>query len=266
MIVGAQKAGTSTLFNSLAQHPDLLGARTKEIRYFSRKENFQKGDQWYINNLKDLKKPFKSGLLFEATPEYLNHPEAAQRIYKFNKGTKIIIVVREPIKRAYSAWNMYGDFLVSRKHLPRVIDPAYYPNSNLAQEFYGNGEFPSFEEIIASEMKKIENNDNRSPAILRRGIYLPQIKRYLDLIGKEQVLTLGFKDLVTQNKTELNKILRFLNLPESDWQFLDSLGKKGKNARTYKKKINPEAKIKLEEFYKPHNDALFEYLGYELNW
>lgn len=158
LIVGGQKAGTSTLFNSLTQHPKLLGARTKEIRFFSREENYQKGDAWYINDLKYLKKPFKRGLLFEATPEYLNYPLAAERIYKFNINTKIIIILREQEKRAYSAWNMYGDFLLSRKNLP-------------------------------------------------------QIERFHNLFGKEQVLILGFKDLVTKEKTVLNKILRFFNLP-----------------------------------------------------
>ena len=250
----------------MSQHPKLLGARTKEINYFSREENYQKGDKWYINDLKDLKKPFKRGLLFEATPEYLYNPKAPERIYKFNRDTKIIIILREPVKRAYSAWNMYGDFLESYRQLPPIIDPEYFPENNLAQEFYGKNGFPSFKEAVASEMRKIENRDDRRPALLRRGIYLPQIKRFHKLFGKEQVLILGFKDLITQNKEELNKILRFLDLQESNWQFLDRLSKKKKNARTYKKKIDYKIKTDLEEFYKPHNKALFEYLGDKVNW
>lgn len=266
LIVGAQKAGTSTLFNSLKQHPKLLGARTKEIRYFSREENYKRGDKWYMDNLKDLNNPFKRGLLYEATPEYLSHPDAAARIYKFNSDTKIIIILREPVKRAYSAWNMYRDFLVSRKTLPRVIDPVYFPKNGLAQEFYGESGFPSFEKTVASEMKKIQNNDERAPALLRMGIYLPQIERYCDLFGKEKVLVLGFKDLMTNEKEVLNKILLFLNLPESEWQFFNNLNERKKNARTYKKKIDPQINVTLEEFYRPHNEALFQYLGYKVNW
>src|SRR5699024_6284407 len=154
LIVGAQKAGTSTLFNNLSQHPQLFGARTKEICYFSRTKNYERGENWYIDNLKNHRQPFKKGLLFEATPEYLSNSKAAKRIH--------------------------------------------------------------------------------------------------DLFGKKKVPILDFKNLVKCKTEVLNKILVFLDLNETNWDFLKKLHGKGKNARSYKKPIQPDTKTELETFYKIH--------------
>lgn len=266
LIVGAQKAGTSSLFFYLGQHPALKESGLKETRYFSRDENYVKGERWYLDELKNLRQPFKKGILYEATPEYLYYLHVAERIYKFNQEMKILIILRDPVKRAYSSWNMYRDFTVSRYHLPYVFKTGYIKDrqNNIMKELYTTGEFPSFEEVVASEMEKIRTDSPLlEPSFLRRGFYLPQIKQYHEYFGKENVLILGFNELIREKVKTLNKVLRFLHLEESNWGFIDD---EKKNARTYPEKMSQEMKSKLVEFYTPHNEALYEYLGTQYNW
>lgn len=263
IIVGAQKSGTSSLFSYLNQHPKLLGARQKEINYFNDNLRFHKGKQWYEDFFKSYSKPFRKGLRFEATPEYLYHQKAAERIKTFNPSLKIIIVLREPVKRAFSAWNMFRNFRVGLNGKPPRAE-SFNKNSNLYKELYSKA-YPSFEDVVVSEIEKIEKKVSNlpEPSFIRRGIYLPQIKAYTNLFGKDQVLVLGFKDLIQYKIETLNSILNFLDLEESDWSFLND---EIRNQRPYTDKINPETEQKLLDFYKVHNEELFKYLGHKPNW
>ena len=261
IIVGAQKSGTSSLHYYLSQHPNLLASTPKEVRYFDRDDNFKKGKNWYHRSFINLHGDKKDYLCFEATPEYLYRSCAAQRMYQQYPNLKIIMILRHPVKRAYSAWNMYKHF-VEVKRIPKAY--VHKKENNLVTEFYKAKKFPSFEEAIASEIIKIENNSNlEEPGLLRRGIYLPQIKRYHDLFGKDKVLILGTNDLKQNRKDGLNKVLKFLNLNESDWNFIHD---EKKNIGNYSEKMSKETENSLCAFYEPYNVALFKYLGTTINW
>lgn len=269
IIVGAQKAGTSSLHHYLKQHPEIIGSRPKEVRYFDRDDNYRKGKKWYEKAFKDYKNPFRNGLYFEATPEYLYRSFSAERMHAYKPDLKIIIIMREPVKRAYSSWNMYRDFPIKFKgKLPGMLEAEegyiHDRENNLVKELYTAETFPTFEETTTAEIQKIKTNSTlEEPSFLRRGIYLPQIKRYHDLFGKEQVLVLGFKDLIKNKVETLNKIMLFLGLEKHNWGFLDD---EKKNVRTYPKKISSEMEEKLMDFYKPYNEALFDYLETKINW
>lgn len=261
IIAGAQKSGTSSLHYYLSQHPNLLASTPKEVRYFDRDDNFRKGKQWYHRSFVNLHADKKNYLCFEATPEYLYRSYVPQRIHQEYPHLKIIIIVRDPIKRAYSAWNMYKHFF-KVKRIPQAY--VLKKENNLVTEFFKTKEFPSFEEAVTSEMIKIENNSNlEEPGLLRRGIYLPQIKRYHDFFGNDQVLIFGTGDLKQNKKETLNKVLNFLNLQECDWNFLPN---EKRNIGDYSEQISKETNDKLCVFYEPYNAALFEYMGTKINW
>ena len=91
LIIGGEKCGTTSLYEYLIKHPNVLPAKGKEVYYFDYK--FQNGFGWYRTFFpKLLTKKFKEFikkkkiLSGEATPRYLNHPHAAKRISKFLKG------------------------------------------------------------------------------------------------------------------------------------------------------------------------------------
>jgi|SRR5690625_520161 len=266
IIAGAQKAATTSLHYYLNQHPVLRGSNPKEVAYFHDDRNFKKGLKWYKKAFIDFKNPFKNNLFFETTPEYLYYEKVPKRIYDFNPDMKIIIVLREPIQRAFSAWTMYSKL----KHQKSGIPDIFYNGkeldvtSSLVREFFIPDEFPSFEQCIESELQKIESGSSEEePGLLRRGIYLPQIERYHNLFGKENVLILGFKELIHHLIDTLNKILGFLEMPKSDWTFLNC---EKRNVNRYLVGMGPETELFLKDFYQPYNKALFEYLGTKPDW
>jgi hypothetical protein len=231
IIVGAQKAGTSSLFYYLSQHPKLSASQRKEVAFFNRDENFKKGVRWYQNAFKDPHKFIGSYLHFESTPAYLYHSHVAERIFNYSPQIKIIAVLREPVERAFSAWNMYRDFS-TKDSLPKRLQTSRIngTESSFLKEFYSSETFPDFEACVESELTKIkENSEIEEPSFIRRGIYYPQVKRYFDLFGKQNVLIIGFRDLFSNQKNTLNSILSFLGLPESDWNFLPDTKKKCEN-------------------------------------
>ena len=266
IIAGAQKSATTSLHCYLNQHPDLRGSNPKEVCYFHDDRNYRKGKEWYRKAFINFRSPFKKGHFFETTPENLYYRKAPARIYDFNRDMKIIIVLREPVQRAFSAWTMYRMLAQQKEGLPDIF---YNGNdldisSGIVKEFYLPEEFPTFEQVIQSEIKKIESDSfEEEPGLLRRGIYLPQIQRYHKFFGKEQVLILGFKELASNLVYSLNRILNFLGLPESDWAFLNC---NKRNVNRYLVKLQPETEQFLKDFYQPHNEALFKYLGYHLDW
>ena len=110
-IIGVQKSGTSALYDYLIQHPCIYPVRTKEIRYFDK--YYKNGNNWYQVNFpfkihrhfvnKILGKPFVTG---EATERYIDHPRVPERIKKITPNAKFIVLLRNPVERAYSHWNM----------------------------------------------------------------------------------------------------------------------------------------------------------------
>jgi hypothetical protein len=263
LIVGAQKAGTTGLHYYLMQHPNLVGAYKKEVHYFDNDKNYERGKKWYHNNFKNeqWKKKF---LCFESSPAYMYRKEVPLRIKDDYPEMKIIMILRNPVSRAYSGWNFYRTYLskdlpkkVFKRNLKRV-DPDTF------KEFYSTEVFPDFEMLINKDIERIKTiSPQEEPSIVRRGIYVDQVKRYFDVFGRENVLILGMRDMINDKKKLMNEILKFLGLPESDWSFLKD---EVLNAKEYIEKMKPETEAFLNEFYKPYNEQLFELVGRRVNW
>ncbi len=266
LLVGAQKAATTSLYFYLNQHPSIIGSRPKEVRFFDRDENFDKGPDWYKHNFPNTKRPFGKYVYFEATPEYLYRSYVAQRIHEFDPQIKILMVLRNPVDRAFSAWLTYRQF-GRRKHLPDVMHSGHVrgTENNIYKEFYSRPAFPSFEEVVREDIDKFNRGDaQEEPAVVRRGIYHVQVKRYLDLFGAGQVHIIGFKDLIGVNQVQtLNSILNFLALPPSDWHFLKS---EQRNKSLSKESMPHGTYNLLQDFYHAHNESLFKLIGFKPNW
>ncbi|MGZ8918140.1 MAG: sulfotransferase family protein [Methylobacter sp.] len=104
MIIGAQKAGTTALYEYLSRHPQIQPTKVKELHYFNCEARYKNGIEFYRSF---FQLDTESKLLFDASPGYLNNANAPKRIYAHNPNVKIIILLRDPVERAYSAWNMY---------------------------------------------------------------------------------------------------------------------------------------------------------------
>ena len=209
-IIGAQKCGTSALHDILIQHPNIATPKAKEIHYFD-------NDSWYFkkNSIIEYNKYFnlsraKSTLYFEASPLYIFHPQTPFRIFDYNPKAKFIVLLRNPTKRAFSAWSMYHHDEYIKKNLPNLHDPCDFDISinnelenNLLLDFYDN-----------------------NISYIKRGIYHYQIKRWLKYFNYNQFIFIDSDSLKNNfNKTiiEIQNFLKIEHFPLT--QIYSNVGK-----------------------------------------
>lgn len=260
MIIGAQKAGTTSLHYYLDQHPKLAGSHPKELNYFSRDIFLGKDLNWYRQHFTSLTKP--DALFFESTPKYMNLEYVAQHIATTYPNIKLIMILREPIARAYSGWNMYRSYSPKQVARKTADSTGHSVNRVYHYLFDKRATFPSFREVVDLELDFISRGSNDGPFILRKGLYAEQIKMYYKYFDPDQVLILGFRDLTDDPNKLCDEVLKFLGVDGPSCSF----NIEPKNKREYAVKISEADKHVLEEFYREPNRELKELLGRELNW
>lgn len=246
IIIGVPRAGTTSLYNYLTEHPSILPSLWKEVTFFS--GNYNKGVTWYrshfplklINKIINPKEKFLTG---EATPNYLYHPLVPKRIYKLIPNVKMILLLKNPVDRA---------------------------NSHYWQAVRKNCETLSFEEVIKKQMSIEPLSDEElffskgtgiAHQYISGGIYINRIKRYFEIFPHEQILILKSEDLY-ENPTKIMKIVyEFLNIPS--WE-LKSLIKY--NYHEDQKRMDNSLRKELVEYFKPHNEKLYKYLNKNFYW
>lgn len=249
-ILGAQKSATTSLYEYLTQTPWICSARWKEVQFFN--IHYDRGLNWYKGSFptliyKRLKK-IRNGnsLTGEASADYLFYPLPAKRILQIVPKAKFIVILRNPIDRAYSHYNMIVKF--GRENL-------------------------SFEEAIKEENKRIEGerkkfteNENyynwnfQAYSYLARGIYVNQIKTWMNLFPRRQFLILNFEEFATNPAGMLNKTMQFLGLP--NWE-LKEFNKFNIGKYSGMKK---ETRKFLIEYFKHYNEELYKFLGINFGW
>ena len=171
IIIGVQKGGTSSLFHYLAQHPQMALPQGKEIHYFDK--NHHRGEAWYKAHF-----PLKSAgkITGEASPYYIFHPHVPQRVKAACPHTKLIVMFRNPIDRAFSHFNM--------------IKKMGYPKGGNDFESALNYELEQYDK----EAEKLKDNpdyysfDHQIHAYLERGKYYQQLTRWFKHFDKNQFL------------------------------------------------------------------------------
>lgn len=247
LVVGAQKAGTTLLYSYLSQHPQILRPAFKEVHYFDRDENYEQGASHYFKNF-ELPFRFRSKqITFEASPDYLFFPKCPLRIHKLLPEVKIIIILRDPVKRAFSAWNMHHYLFKHHDRHQWLHDPR------------------SFEVAIDSELQCGLNSEDIFSYVYR-GVYHQQIKRYLNVFDRKKILFLDNQDLIDSSQCELNKVTEFLKLDPVNLETIPKNELFWDNTGKYYKTISEEYKKKLKQFYSPHDDALVKLLGKKFSW
>lgn len=260
MIIGAQKAGTTSLHYYLDQHPKLAGSYPKELNYFSRHLYLGKDLNWYRRHFTSLTKP--NAMFFESTPKYMNLEFVAREVAKTYPAIKLIMILREPVERAYSGWNMFRSYSPKQIARKKAVTTNGKANRVYHYMFDKRDKFPSFREMIDLELGFIHQGSNDGPIILRKGLYAEQIRTYYQYFDPAQILILGFRDLVNHTHETCNKVLKFLGVEGPAFAF----NAKPRNTREYTSRMADADKKLLEEFYREPNRELKELLGRTLNW
>ena len=174
LIIGAQRSGTTTLHRILGRHCDVFTTPVKEIYYFV-DANYYKGINWYEKQFSNWNGEAAIG---ESSPDYMISERAAQRIKKSLTDVKLLMIVRNPVERVYSAyWN-------NRLNL---VAP-----------------YTRFEAAI-----------QRDPLHLERGFYYRHIQRFLKVFEKEDLLVLLYDDLKDYPTSLFKKCFSFLGVDDS---------------------------------------------------
>ena len=190
-IVGAPKAGTTSLYHYLNEHPQVEMSLQKEPDYFSDKA-IQSQGMYYGKNRIDTEEKYnglfntqKKDVIFgEGSVSYLFYPTVAQDIKAYNPIAKIIIMLRNPINRAFSHYLM--DY-----RLGLVSD--------------------SFEDII-NKKSRDKNAQLFYQQYIKVGEYATQLKRYFDIFDKENILLVDYEDFKNDVTGTVNSAYSFLNV------------------------------------------------------
>ena len=197
LIVGAQKAGTTSLFEYLQECPDVRGPLTREVHFYD--HHHRRGERWYRTNF-PVRAPGQSWLAGESTPYYLLHPSAPARVAEQLPEVRLIALVRHPVDRAYS----------------------HFQHSR----FFGREPLLSFELALAAEAERTDDawarlarTGVREPAVewfsyARRGYYAPQLRRWLACLPRESLLIMTSDELYRDPATALRLARAHLGLPE----------------------------------------------------
>lgn len=193
-LVGAAKAGTTSLYEYLSRCPGIFFPRIKEPHFFTgvRPANERK---FYIDAvtkreqyLRLFRKARNHAVVGDASPSYLWHPEAPRRIHSVAPDARIAIILRDPVERAYSHYLM--DYREGVQHLP-------------------------FYEALIEDMSLPEKGWGVSWLYFELGLYARQIERYFAIFRPEQVKILLFDEFARDVKGTLRNILEFLQLDPS---------------------------------------------------
>jgi hypothetical protein len=242
LIVGAQKAGTSSLHAYLAEHPSVIGPFTKEVHYFDDEENYARGLAWYRSHFPFAFATRNRHQTFESSPKYLFFPWASDRIAQNLPNAKIIILLRDPVERAISHY--FHNVRHGRETLP-ILDAFRAEEDRIGREYASSNPY-----TLGHFSYKA------------RGRYLPQIRRYWQLFPANNVLILSSEFFYGNTQTALSNVLNFLNLDTNVHIDVSRRHNFGSNRTD----IPKSARGYLASHFAPYNQALFEALGHSFPW
>jgi Sulfotransferase domain len=260
LVIGAAKCGTTSLFDWICLHPLVArpstnGRPRKELLFFD--YNFHRGADWYRMHFplererqefeREHGRPFLTG---EATASYLTGHWVPGRVRQVAPDVKLIVTLRNPIDRAYSAFQM------SRRE--RLEECESFEDAIALEP-----------ERLAGELERARSDPRYNPPLppplgywsyLHRSRYADHVERWLEVFPREQILFLEFEDLAADPQGALDRVHAFLGLPPYRGSELRKL-----NAATYTE-MNPRTRTELVEHFRPYNQRLRELTGIDFRW
>jgi hypothetical protein len=267
LILGVQKSATTTLFDILNSLGGFSGSSRKELHFFDSDHNYQKGVEWYL----DCFSRDAVAKKFEATPSYIYMRDVPQRIYSDFGAMKFIVMLRDPVKRCFSAWNMFRVFNSDRSTAEYIYD-AYIKDCNSSsrdplRELLFTENYPTFEQCVDRDLFIRGQGDlSEEPSFVRRGFYHEQVLRFLEYYSIQDFLFLEHDEFSSDTLGGINRICDFLGVASS---YVADSNKKVSNKGDYEGiaiDAYTETFLKLYDLYHEPNQQLFSLIGKEYPW
>lgn len=255
LVIGAQRSGTSSLYRYLGAHPNVVAPVRKEVGYFTRR--YSAGECWYRAHFPLAARGHvvralggRRPLAFEATPDYLVHPLAAERAASLLPEAKVVVLLRDPVERAFSHY----------RHMVRLGFETLPLEAALDQE----------SERLADDLLRLEREPGYDPkqllrfSYMTRGLYAVQLRRWLAHYPADRLLVLDSAELFSRPGEVYGELLRFLGLPS--WAPRHFANASGTGSASAADAMTPAVRHHLEDRFAGPDAALAELLGRDVSW
>ncbi|XP_020904285.1 heparan sulfate glucosamine 3-O-sulfotransferase 2 [Exaiptasia diaphana] len=255
VIIGVKKGGTRALLEILKIHPRIRACNS-EVHFFDRDINYERGLSWYRENMPPS---YPQDITIEKSPAYFVTDKVPERMYNMSKTVKLLVVVRDPTKRAVSD---YTQSLAKK--------PDNYP----------------FETFAVKDLKKGIINVNWMK--LKIGLYAKHLEKWLEFFPLNQIHFVSGEELIYNPAKEVRLVEKFLNLKhfitEANFVFNETkgffclIGKRpqvqnsskprcmGKSKGRKHPKVRNSVLELLKSYFRPHNLRFYEMVNRDFGW
>lgn len=252
LIIGGQRCGTTSMYRTLREHPNVLPpVLHKGVHYFD--TAYGRGMSWYRAHF-PLERTAariegRTGirpLAFESSPYYMFHPLAADRIARDLPGVKVLVLLRDPVERAYSA---------HAHELARGFETEDFETALALEESRLAGEA----ERVAAD-PTYNSNSLQHHGYLQRGRYVEHLERLAGILGRDRMHVVDSHRFFSEPEPVYDDVLRFLGLPHAGYPAFER-----HNARP-RSPMDPAVRARLDEHFAPYDDRLAAWLGEPVSW
>nr|AIF11053.1 putative deacetylase sulfotransferase [uncultured marine thaumarchaeote KM3_48_E01] len=249
IVIGAVRCGTTSLYQNICEHPCVLGAKQDEIGFFD--SNYHLGVDWYKSffprnsQLQKLKVKKGFAITGEDTPFYFWNKLAVERIFQLIPNCRLITILRNPVDRAYSNYQLSIRRGSEKFSFEKAID--------IEKEVLDNEGIYTDNQIDLNKFSQPRSN-------LVKGWYYEQLKLWLDRFPEEQILVISTEELETNPQKTMKRVFQFLKLPEHN------LKKFQKLKLAQYEQMDSKIRNELSNYFKPKNEKLFSLIGKKFSW
>ena len=265
LIIGAQRAGTTTLYTYLRRHPDVTGPRyadvsvywSKELHFFD--ENYWRGIEWYRrffpleSRQRAMRRLGRDLVPGEGTPYYMFHPAVPERVAATLPDVRLLALLRNPVERAYSHYQHMVKSGREKLSFEQAVEAE-------EQRLAGVEELLLQDQPVWSKQGNRKHQHHRHRAYVGRGLYADQLERWFAHFPREQLLVLRSEDFLARPDEVYAEVFDFLGL--RPWDVRDY---EPRNVGAYAP-IAPEVRARLEQRFAEPNARLARLLGRDFDW
>jgi hypothetical protein len=253
LIIGGQRCGTTSFYESLTQHPCVLRAAGKELHFFD--YLWQRGEAWYrsqfplhIQRVLAERMNGAPAVTGEATPYYLSHPHVPRRASEIVPHARLIVLLRDPLMRAHSHYEW-----MKRQGFETIpFDQAVRSESSRLEH----------------EIVRMENDPEyhspiyRNFSYLARGRYAEQLKKWLDYFPRDHLLVLESEEYFKRPENAFATTFAYLELPNAH----RPVAVQRPVQQQYDSRLDERTREFLTEYFRGPNAELTKLLGRTFSW